>query len=162
MPTFLERRIGEVYKREGILAPHEIDIETICGIYDIEYHEKAIPSHYILIGGMKFIIVDSRLNEYEKREQFFHELGHILFHEGKQTSFPPEKQYLQEIEARRFSKYALIPFHMFTYIDFYSDCLVDDIVETFSVSRPIAKKRILNIKSKIDSNQDKSHCNTTN
>src|SRR5699024_491830 len=113
MPTFLERRIGEVYKREGILAPHEIDIETICGIYDIEYHEKAIPSHYILIGGMKFIIVDSRLNEYEKREQFFHELGHILFHEGKQTSFPPEKQYVQAIEASRFSKYALTAFNIF-------------------------------------------------
>lgn len=126
-----------------------------------QYHEKPLPSHYILIDGMKFIIVDSRLNEYEKREQFFHELGHILFHEGKQTSLSPEKQYLQEIEANRFSKYALIPFHMFTYIDFYSDCIVDDIVETFSVSRPIAKKRILNIKSKLINEKNKTHYNAT-
>lgn len=149
VPTFLENRIGEMYKKKAVLAPHEIDVETICELYDVLYYEKTVPSHYIIANDIKIIIVDSRLEEYERREQFFHELGHILFHEGKQTSICPKKQYYQEIEANRFCKYALIPFHMLSYIDFHSDYIVEEVVETFCVSRSIAKKRLLDIKSKI-------------
>lgn len=149
LPTHLEKKVAELYTQINIYHPEQIDIDEICDKLNILYFEKPIFSHYTVVDEVNVIIVDSRLNEIEKREHFFHELGHIFFHEGLQTSLPKQTSYFQEVEATHFSRYALIPYHMIKHIDFYSDDIVSEVISTFQVSRELTLERISEIKNKM-------------
>ncbi len=88
------------------------------------------------------INIDARLTEQEQREQFFHELCHILRHCGSQLIMPKAFRELQEWDAKRFTKYAAIPFHMLHLFNLKSDYLVNEISESFQVYEDLANDRM--------------------
>lgn len=148
-PTYSEKLISECYKELGIFYPSQIDIERICQTQGIVYIEKPIYSHFAIIDEVKFIVVDKRLKQHEKKEHFFHELVHVLLHSGIQTSMSEYSLKMQEREARKHSRYALIPFHMLKFVDLTSNNAIQNIIETFNVSDEISKERYEEIEKKL-------------
>lgn len=147
-PTLLEKWISEWYIRMDIIKPEDIDIEKITDLNSIIYDEKPINSHYLEIGDAKIIIVDSRLTPEIQREQFFHELCHVLRHAGKQSIMPKTFRELQEWNAKHFTRYAAIPYHMLQYIDFTFSNVVSLTSEMFKVSTELVVERFFDIKRK--------------
>lgn len=149
VPTRLEQWVSDWYKGMQIFEPHEIDEYIISEHEGILLLEKPLPSHAYSDGNLKVICIDSRENNMTRREQFFHEMCHILRHEGSQTKLHSDFRLLQEADAENFSKYAAIPIHMLEKIDFREPYIVDLVSEIFSVSFELAELRLRQIKNKI-------------
>ena len=145
-PTLLEKWVTSWYEDIGILSPNDIDVEVICESKNIIYEEKPIFSHYVISNNKKLIFVDDRIEKVDKREHFFHELGHVEFHSGLQSSMSESLNFVQEKDATNFSRYALIPYHMLQYIDFYSVDVIREVAETFNVSERVSMDRLYEIK----------------
>ncbi|WP_236611096.1 ImmA/IrrE family metallo-endopeptidase [Halalkalibacterium ligniniphilum] len=61
---------------------------------------------------IKLIAVNSTLEKEVQREQFYHELAHILRHARRQIMMPKAFRELQEWDANNFTRYAALPLHM--------------------------------------------------
>lgn len=148
-PSILEKHISTKMKDLGIVTPGDIDIEKICYEKGIFYEETNLPSHYVITNNQNYVFVNQNLSEEKKREHFFHELAHVVFHNGLQTSISKENHFVQERDARNFTKYALIPFHTLKFIDWDSDFVVEEVMEMYKVSEQISIERLLGIKENI-------------
>lgn len=145
----LEDWITKKYMRFGIKNPDDININRIAKIYRIYIHQKELPARYDIYGRYQAIILDSRCTEQEQREQFFHELCHILRHVGHQSMLPTAFRELQEWDANHFTMYAALPFFMIREYDFQSPYLIQDLVEDFKVTEKMCIKRIEHIKRNV-------------
>jgi len=105
-----------------------------------------MPARYDIYGRYKAIILDSRLKPFEQREQFFHELCHILKHVGHQSMLPKAFRELQEWDANNFTMYAALPYFMVKQYDFEDPYLIQHLAIDFKVSEDLCKKRIEQIK----------------
>lgn len=141
-PFELEKWISRYYLRHGINFPDDIDERTIARSFDIHLTYKEKRSFAFEDGKFKLINIDSRLSKSEQREQFFHELCHILRHCGYQTMMPKAFRELQEFDAMRFTRYATIPFGMLKYIDLKSPHVIYEMANTFNVSEDICRERL--------------------
>lgn len=150
LPTLLEKWISDWYIKNNILKPEDIDIEKITELNSIIYDEKPINSHYLEIGDAKIIIVNSRLTPEIQREQFFHELCHVLRHAGIQTMMPKAFREYQEWNAKHFTRYAAIPYHMLKYIDYTSPDAVTVTSSMFKVTPKLVISRFSEIKRRIE------------
>ncbi|WP_378211193.1 ImmA/IrrE family metallo-endopeptidase [Anoxybacteroides rupiense] len=59
------------------------------------------------------------LDPFQKHKVFFHELGHLLRHGANQTEMTQMLCDWQEWAAKRFTRYAAIPYHMLKFIDLF-------------------------------------------
>lgn len=139
--TPLEDWVTNFYKRIGIRKPEDLQIDFIAKQCNVILMRDQAESHYINLGYTKVIIVDSRLSLERQREVFFHELCHILRHEGMQGIMPVAFRDLQEWDAVNFAKYAAIPYHMLQYIRLDRD-VVADMSELFKVTPKLCKERL--------------------
>lgn len=110
--TFLEDYVSTLYQNIGIFTPEDINIKKIARRFNILLTFSEIDSFMTNIGPVTCINIDSRLNEIEQREAFFHELCHSLRHVGNQTKLPKSFLDYQEWDAQRFTLYASMPYHM--------------------------------------------------
>lgn len=149
VPTRLEKWVSDWYMGMKIFEPHEIDEYIISEHEGILLIEKPLPSHSFSDEHVKIICIDSRESSTKRREQFFHEMCHVLRHEGSQTKLHSGFRLLQEADAENFSKYAAIPIHMLEKIDFREPYIVDLVSEIFSVSFELAEMRLRQIKNNI-------------
>lgn len=148
-PTLLEKWISDWYIKSNILKPEDIRIEIICDLNKILCEEKSMNSHFLELGSLKMIIIDSRVEPEMKREQFFHELCHILKHAGNQTMMPKPFRDLQEWSAKHFTRYAAIPYHMLKYIDYTSPDAVTVTSSMFKVTPELVISRFSDIERRI-------------
>lgn len=142
-PFPLDAWISKFYQEIGIFTPRDINEQYIARSLRIflTYSEKRCYSTQT--GNFKMINIHEGLNPEKKRETFFHELCHLLRHEGNQYAMMPEAfRELQEREANHFTRYAAIPFHMLNLMDWRSPTLVHDISETFQVSEEVSEYRV--------------------
>ncbi|MGG5252141.1 ImmA/IrrE family metallo-endopeptidase [Neobacillus sp. SM06] len=142
-PFPLDSWVSRLYKEMGIYKPEDIDIRKIASKLDIHllYSEKR--SFANEEDNFKLINLNKFLDEIKQREIFFHELAHILRHEGYQYKLmAPAFRALQEWEANRFTRYAAIPYHMLHYVDWNSPSLVKDMSEMFKVSEDLCEYRV--------------------
>jgi hypothetical protein len=146
--TALEDWLTNFYTRLGILQPHHINIEYIARMNEVFIHRKPTPSFYEFVGRYKGITIDNRVPAINQREMFFHELCHILRHSGVQSMMPAAFRELQERDARNFTRYAAIPFHMLKFVDFEQDNVVTNTAQMFKVTEELAEERLLQIKSR--------------
>jgi hypothetical protein len=140
--TALEDWVTNFYTRLRILHPKQMKIEYIAKVYGIFLHKKPTHSFYQVVGRYRGITLDNRDPIELQREAFFHEFGHLLRHSGVQSMMPAAFRELQEWDARHFTLYAAIPFHMLKYIDFESDCLVDSVSDIFKVTPELCEERL--------------------
>lgn len=108
--TPLEQWIEEQYLLNGILTPHDLDIDKIAMLFgvDIIYHDNSPFSE----NEDKVIFLDRRDDYIEQRKIFFHELCHVIRHSGDQRRMPELFREAQEYDANQFALYAMIPFYM--------------------------------------------------
>jgi Zn-dependent peptidase ImmA (M78 family) len=135
--------VSKYYKSIGIYTPDQINEKSIARnlrIY-LTYTDKR--SYSAQNGNFKLINIHSHLEIRKQREVFFHELCHILRHEGYQYRVMPKAfRDLQEWDAAHFTRYAAIPFHMLSYANWKSPTLIKDMAETFQVSEEICQYRV--------------------
>ncbi|MGM0806475.1 MAG: ImmA/IrrE family metallo-endopeptidase [Bacillota bacterium] len=148
-PTPLELWVSEKYKRMKMFKPEDICEEKIAWIYKIFYCKKPIPSNSYENGNFKIITIDSRIVPTLQREQFYHEWCHILRHVGNQNMMPAAFRELQEYDARNFTRYAAIPYHMLDFYDLRDPQLIDQLQNDFKISAELCTERLQKLKSKI-------------
>ncbi|MFC5773722.1 ImmA/IrrE family metallo-endopeptidase [Ectobacillus antri] len=148
--TLLEDWVSAFYIRIGIHTPDDLQIETIADRCNIIVLYEPVKSHCIANDFIRIIVVNSTLSMAEQREQFFHELCHILRHEGTQGDIPRPFRDLQEWDAVHFTKYAAIPSHMLQYIRLEGD-VVQDMKERFKVTANLCSQRLQQIQNRLHS-----------
>lgn len=152
VPSHLELWVSKWYMSMNVYEPHEIDEYVIAENEGVLLLEKPSPSHAYTNGQLKIICLDTRCNKYKRKKHFFHEICHILRHDGNQSDIRASFRFMQEIDAQNFVKYALLPFHMLRKIDFKQPYLVESVSELFSVSYEFAEFRLQQIRNNILSN----------
>ncbi|WP_277680035.1 ImmA/IrrE family metallo-endopeptidase [Gracilibacillus dipsosauri] len=141
--TALEDWVTNWYKHNRIMTPNELmDLKHIALRHDIFLHKKPIKARFDLVGRYKGIILDSRESIEIQREQFFHELCHILRHCGHQSMMPEAFRQLQEWDARHFTLYAALPSHMIENYDFNETSIVEILAEDFKVRKELVVERL--------------------
>lgn len=105
-----------------------------------------MPSRYDVYGRYRGIVLDDRCSLEEQKEQFFHELCHILRHVGHQTMMPKAFRELQEWDANHFTMYAALPYFMLKNYDFNDEYLVYNLSKDFKVTKELVIKRLEHIK----------------
>lgn len=111
-PTPLEKWISKFYLRNGFMNPEDLEPKYIARKMGIYFTLENRASYAYEEGRFKLINVDAALPEEKAKEQFYHEWCHILRHAGYQIMMPKAFRELQERDARHFTRYAAIPFHM--------------------------------------------------
>lgn len=147
-PTELEKWIATKLIRIGITRPEQINEQAIAQAFNI-FYKKAIMAHSIEQGKFRLICVSESKNKYEQREEFYHELCHILRHAGRQIMMPKAFRELQEWDANRFTLYAAIPIHMLKYIDFHDPNIIENMSEIFGVTQKLCHDRLTRIYNNI-------------
>lgn len=146
--TALEDWVSDFYIKNHIYRPKDLMINRIAQKYEIFIHRKAMPARYDIFGRYKAIVLDIRCSVQEQREQFYHELCHILRHCGHQTMMPKAFRELQEWDAEQFTMYAALPYHMLKGYDFENPYLVSLLAEDFNVTEEICCNRLERIYQK--------------
>ncbi len=147
--TLLEDWVTKFYQSLKIYHPTQIDIQEIARISDIHLRFDRQEPHHLIIGKFRAIIVDSRIPILEQREQFFHELCHILLHSGIQNTLPDTFRNLQERDAKNFTLYALTPYHMLRFIDFYSGKVINEMSILFQAPPHLCERRLTQIQDRL-------------
>lgn len=145
-PFPLDSWVSKLYKRIGIYTPNEINEKAIARAFRIylTYTEKR--SYSAQNGNFKLINININLSKEKQREVFFHELCHILRHEGYQYKMMPTAfRELQEWDAAHFTRYAAVPFHMLGHVNWSSPTLIEDMSKTFKVSEELCEYRVNHI-----------------
>jgi Zn-dependent peptidase ImmA (M78 family) len=145
-PTELENWISTLYIRKGVINPGDLSRRNIGKAFGIDYYVERSPAYCVEEESPQYIVVDKRKSSVKQREQFFHELCHLLRHIPV-PGLPQSFRELQEWEARNFVKYAAIPNHMLYLIDFkdiYAPYIMSDI---FKVTVDLCKERLERIKN---------------
>ncbi|MDG5787808.1 ImmA/IrrE family metallo-endopeptidase [Evansella sp. AB-P1] len=141
-PTPLESWVSQRYKRMGIYNPSDLDEKRICDALGIFFKRIEKSSHSIEQGAFKLIAVNSLLTVAEQREQFYHELAHILRHSGRQSMMTSAFRELQEWDASHFTRYAAIPFHMLHQFDLNDQNIVKNLAEQFQCTPNLCHERL--------------------
>jgi hypothetical protein len=145
-PFPLDHWVSRFYRRIGILTPGDISETTIARALKIHLTYSEQRSYSTEIGYFQLINIHKSLDILKQREVFFHELCHILRHSGNQYKLMPAAfKELQEWDARHFTRYAAIPFHMLGYVNWTSPTLIDEMAETFKISEEICLYRVNHI-----------------
>ena len=151
VPSQLEVFISTLYKKLGITNPEDIKVDRIAkrlGIHlEISHHRN----YSYIDNEIKIINLNGNLNELEKKKVFFHELAHLLFHQGNQIKLPNDFRDYQENQANNFIMYALIPYHM---LDINSINSYKDMAYYFQTDETICLDRIDKIRSNILSRKE--------
>ncbi|WP_100488599.1 ImmA/IrrE family metallo-endopeptidase [Sporolactobacillus pectinivorans] len=144
-PPLVEKWVSDTFIQAGIFYSSDLQADKICKAFGIEFGGHFGISGSKIINHESFIVIDKRLDVPDQHEQFLHELGHILRHDGDQTNIPQSLREYQEWDARLFAMYAAVPFHM---INFGQSSTVHSIMDEFNVTRAMAVKRVDDIRQK--------------
>jgi Zn-dependent peptidase ImmA (M78 family) len=143
-----------LYKRIRIIKPSDLDEVKIARTFEIFIKRKPVPSSISYQSGrFKSITLNSDLPFEQQREDFYHELCHFLRHAGWQLMMPEAFRELQEWDARHFTRYAAIPYHMLEHFDYTDPDLITNMAETFKVTKELCVERLMKIKARYLHNQ---------
>lgn len=142
--THLEQYTEQLYLENGIMTPDNITTEYIASrlkITVVFFNSESL-SHETK-NGKRIVFLDERKSILEQREDFLHELCHLLRHAGNQATLPSPFVQYQEEDAELFVLYASLPFFMIKELNLPPDHgqAIKQISSTFSVSMEQARKR---------------------
>lgn len=142
--THMEEFLERTYKEIGINEPKQINIDEISQKLNIWVYFRSIRSRAIeKKPGIYTMIIDSRLEPYQQRLEFLHELGHLLRHDGNQTILPESFIKAQEEDADQFLLYASMPYYIISRLQLpiVRTDAVNYISNIFNVPISLAAKR---------------------
>lgn len=155
--TALEDWVINRYTRIGILRPEHIDIKFIAKNFDITINISNLPSTHVVNGRFRGIYLNRSLSKEMRREVFFHEFCHIQRHAGVQSNMPNPFRELQEWDAKTFTLYATIPYHMIQFIPFDEPGCIEETAHMFRITSELAEERIEMIKRRMDTITNRLH-----
>ncbi|WP_342547684.1 ImmA/IrrE family metallo-endopeptidase [Paenibacillus sp. FSL P2-0089] len=142
--THLEYFIEQLYLNNQILIPEDISADFIAHKLDIsiKFLNSESLSHETKTG-KRIIFLNDHKSSFEQRDDFLHELCHLLRHAGNQATLPSPFVQYQEEDAELFVLYASLPFFMIKELNLPPDHgqAIQQISSTFSVSMEQARKR---------------------
>lgn len=141
-PTHLEKWVYQNYLKHGIVSPEDLHLDNLCYAYRIFIKLFPLKSSCWEIGNYREIILNSNLEFKEQREDFYHEMCHLLRHVGRQMMMPKAFRELQEWDATNFVRYAAIPFHMLREFDLYDENIIETLSDRFQVTERLCKERL--------------------
>ncbi|MGI8314902.1 ImmA/IrrE family metallo-endopeptidase [Halobacillus mangrovi] len=144
--TVLEDWVSNWYMKHKFQFPMDLKLRKIAMKYEIFIHYKPFESRYVRYGRYREILLNSTLDIVTQREEFFHELCHAIRHVGKQTMMPEAFRELQERDARHFTLYAALPYHMIKRYDLNDPELLDRWAYDFKASYKLSEERLRQIK----------------
>lgn len=130
----------------GINEPYQINEEKIAYELEINLTYSNKRSYSYQYNDYKAINIYSNLSVRERRERFFHELAHLLRHQGWQLELPKSFIEWQELDSLRFTSYATLPHFMLLKYDLDFPFIVNNLINDFHASKEICTKRINQIK----------------
>ncbi|WP_185487469.1 ImmA/IrrE family metallo-endopeptidase [Listeria booriae] len=138
--NYLEQKASQYLKTLGIHKPSDINIEQICALENLDYR-LGNASSYIVVNEYRLITINKHKSSKQQNFEFLHELSHNHFeHHIYLTQCSDFEQ-----EACHFSLYLAIPIHMFQFINFESDNLIQEVSDMFNIPEEIAYQRLQNI-----------------
>lgn len=159
-PTEMELRMSGSLTQHNITKPTQLDTEKVQIAYNVLVIEMDFPS--VAFGNFG-IVLSRGLRGEDYKEAFFHELAHWLEHTGNQLQMTKQQKAMQEQQAKQMSMYLRIPYHMLGMVDFSSEDCIMEIVDLFSVSANLAKRRLKKIEDNVlchyDDNTDLVYSN---
>jgi len=160
--TNLEKFIKNLFTNNNIFVPSDISMEKFADSFDIWIHYREQGSEMHCINGLYSIILDSRLTRQEQFQDFAHEFGHVIKHEGNQHLLAKEFIDLQEFQANNFMYHFCVPTFMLlncaltNYLSIYDG--IQFISKTFNVTENFAQKRVIHFQNQcIQAKSDDEH-----
>ncbi|MCI1859308.1 MAG: ImmA/IrrE family metallo-endopeptidase [Sporolactobacillus sp.] len=147
-PPIVEKWVTDRLTAADILYPDQLEPEHVAEAFGVDYSlwNGITFSYRVNPDGQLYIVDNAKTSNPERRFHFFHELAHALRHAGDQRDMVETFRQAQEWDANLCAMYAAVPFHM---IDFSRPYNVQSIMETFTVTKSMATKRIHDIRAKI-------------
>ena len=150
--TRTEEWLQRKYFKHDITNASDLTLENLSSMFHVNVFKFPMSARFDVFDGRSFIVVDSRAEEQNQREQFFHELCHVAFHGGHQSNMHDPYRQLLEWEADNFAMYAALPYFMICQYDLTDEFLIHKLLEDFKVTPELCKRRLYQIKSRIQSN----------
>ncbi|QAS52422.1 ImmA/IrrE family metallo-endopeptidase [Halobacillus litoralis] len=150
--TNLERKIEEEMISLGIVQPADLlDLEDIAKKYNAFFKTHAQRSISGMVLGVDVIRVDNRIPYYNQRQQFFHELGHVVYHIGDQKFMPKSFMEYQEFKARNYALHYAVPTFMLLKLKLprYRTEAIRKIAHVFQVSYAFAEERFIHFERQV-------------
>lgn len=138
--NYLEQKASQYLRTLNIRLPSDLNIERICTLENLDYR-LGNASSYIVVNEYRLITINKQKTPKQQHFEFLHELSHNHFDHHKYLARCDNF----EQEACHFSLYLAIPIHMFQFINFESDNLVQEVSDLFNIPEEIAYQRLQNI-----------------
>lgn len=151
-PTETEEWISFIYQKNGIHSAADMDLDHIAAIFRAMIELHPYESKVIWSSNFALIYLHALLSKEQRREHFFHELGHIVRHCGDQFAMPESFIELQEQQAAQFQLYAAMPAFMLNEFihDVYSWGAFEKILaEAFCLPIRFVQKRLDQIMNRL-------------
>lgn len=149
-PTTFENYVSNIFEKLSIYEPQQIDERYIANKLDIELVYSNFKPFAEEDEELNFRMIN--LNQYEtkkvQREQFYHELNHILRHAGDQLTLPKTMIEWQEWDCKNFMLYAAIPYHMINLLKENEYTNIKHLSDAFGVTENIIEERLFQIKNR--------------
>ncbi|CAM3779465.1 ImmA/IrrE family metallo-endopeptidase [Alkalicoccus chagannorensis] len=143
--TNAESWLIQEYEKRGITSASTLASQRLSKAFNIQlFSAPQTPySFYDEEDGM--IMLDITTDAMQQRKDFFHEFSHVLLHAGDQRSLPESLIDYQESQARWFSLYAAMPYHI---LQGYLDQEPAVIARAFGVPLSMVKERLQQIQNR--------------
>lgn len=150
--TVLEDWVTDLYLQLNMKRSKQLKPSILAKYFKIFIKQEEMPARFDVFGRYQAIMVDSREPIEIQREQFYHELCHILRHVGHQSLMPDAFRELQERDAKHFTKYAALPYHIITRYDYFDPMIIQTLSQDFAVTESLCLERLLQIERKSKQN----------
>jgi hypothetical protein len=150
-PGLTETWIEQLYKQNGILTPRDLSIRNLTRIFSVFLFPTFGPTRHAEEDGIRVILMTEGLNKFEFKKRFFHELCHLLRHEGDQFMMPKIWRDFLEMDAKRFTNLAMMPFFILRELEPY-EWHPMRLTAKFDVSYEYACDRLAYIQNRIEAN----------
>lgn len=149
--TELELWISEVYQEHGIYYLSDLALINCAKAFNCEIVIWDKPTRALWDDEFGTIFLNDQLKGHDRRDAFFHELGHPSLHVGNQLEMPREFSDYQEEQAQIFQMYASMPMYMIRQIELPRTEMrfIELLSWEFDVSPKLAMKRTNQIKRRI-------------
>lgn len=147
-PTAADIWICDLYSENDIHLGFHLNLHLIAAIWGVQVIYNALPSFSFWVSGFQMISIDSRSNSDQQRADFYHELGHITLHNGRQQGLHPLMVQLQEWQARRFQIVAAMPYALLPPMQRTWEEYAWLLSETFAVPLDVAQRRVEMIRAR--------------
>lgn len=143
-----EMRIKKIYDSMNVLKPFQSNcyalIKEVSNLLKINLYYYDEISEANTLGGEYNIFLNENQSKQKIWQDFGHELGHILNHEGVQREMNPMFRSYQEWQAIKFAHHFCVPTFMLEQLEFprTEQEATGLVSELFHVENDFAKKRL--------------------